>query len=71
MKADPQEMSQPEPERLVPVYLTVGVRTSRGPGPGPLELPAIEASRLIAAKYAVPGCLPPGGPAESAVREFR
>ena len=26
---------------------------------------------LIAAKYAVSGSLPPGGPAEPAVREFR
>jgi hypothetical protein len=64
---------EPEPERLVMIYLTVAVRTSRGPGPGPLELPAAEASRLIASRFAVAGTHPPRGmgDTEPAVREFR
>src|SRR5437868_7063781 len=39
----------------VQVYLTVGVRTSQGPGPGPKTLPASEANALIGMKYAVYG----------------
>jgi hypothetical protein len=77
-KADPQEpggpdTSQPEAEPLVMVYLVNGTRTSRGPGPGPLELPAAEASRLIAARFAVGGSQPPRGMGtpEPPVREFR
>ncbi len=46
-------MSQPEPQ--VTVYLTNAVRTSAGPGPGALRLPAIEAGRLVSAKLAVYG----------------
>jgi hypothetical protein len=48
-------VSQPQPEPLRDVYVTNGVRTSAGPGPGPKTLPASEASALIAMKYAVPG----------------
>jgi hypothetical protein len=78
-KADPRgpadpDMDQPEAERLVPVFLVVAVRTSRGPGPGPLELPAAEAGRLITARFAIGGSLPPrgmGDTPEPAVREFR
>lgn len=37
------------------IYLTNGVRTSAGPGPGPKTLPATEAGRLVSAKLAVYG----------------
>jgi hypothetical protein len=78
-KADPQEpgdpdTSQPEAEPLVMVYVVNGTRTSRGPGPGPLELPAGEAARLIACRFAIGGSLPPrgmGGTPAAAVQEFR
>lgn len=43
----------------MPVYLTVAVRTSAGPGPGPIRLPAREANLLIARKHAVAGDQPP------------
>lgn len=50
-------MSQPEPE--VTIYVTVGVRTSQGPGPGVKVLPASEAGRLVGMKYAVYGARNP------------
>lgn len=62
------------PGDQVTVYLTVAVRTSQGPGPGPLTLPRDEAARLVAQRFAVYGGSPPlsflGTPAP-AVREFR
>jgi hypothetical protein len=66
-------VSQPPPEPVVTVYLTVGVRTSAGPGPGVKQLPASEANRLCAMKYAVYGDKPPagmGGDPEPAIRTF-
>ncbi len=48
-------MSAPPAEPLVTVYLVNGTRTSAGPGPGALRLPATEAGRLISAKLAVYG----------------
>lgn len=45
----------PPAEPLVTVYLTNAVRTSAGPGPGAMQLPAIEAGRLVSAKLAVYG----------------
>ena len=66
------------PGDRVTVFATVAVRTSAGPGPGVLELPAAEANRLIGMKYAVYGSSPPrnfldgGQPGPSGpVREFR
>jgi hypothetical protein len=59
---------------VVTVYVVNGTRTSQGPGPGPKELPASEANRLIYAKLAVYGDQPPdgmGGKPEPAVRAFR
>ena len=50
---------QPEPEPLADVFLTVGVRTSQGPGPGHKRLPAREAGLLVARKHAVAGTEPP------------
>lgn len=47
-------MSQPA-EPVMAVYVTNGVRTSQGPGPGPMTLPVSEASALISMKYAVAG----------------
>lgn len=46
---------------LVPVYLTVGVRTSGGPGPGVVRVPREEAARLVAARHGVAGERPPRG----------
>jgi hypothetical protein len=50
-------MSEPEP--LADVYLTSAIRTSQGPGPGHKRLPASEAARLVARKYATAGTEPP------------
>jgi hypothetical protein len=43
------------------VYLTNATRTSADAGPGSRELPAAEASALVAVKLAVPGDQPPRG----------
>lgn len=48
----------------VPVYLTVGVRTSGGNGPGVVHLPREEAARVVAARHGVPGEQPPRGYAD-------
>jgi hypothetical protein len=42
-------------EPQVTVFLVNATRTSAGPGPGALRLPAVEAGRLIAARLAVYG----------------
>jgi hypothetical protein len=49
-----------EPE-LVPVFLTVAVRTSGGSGPGVVRVPPAEAGRLVADHHGVPGEVPPRG----------
>jgi hypothetical protein len=41
-------VSQPAPEPQVTIYLTNGVRTSAGPGPGVKVRPAFEAARWSA-----------------------
>ena len=73
-EADRAEARLPEPEQpLVPVFVTTGVRTSAGPGPGVLHVPQAEANALCARKHAVPGTEPPRGYAgtpEPAVRRF-
>ena len=46
---------------LVPVFLTVAVRTSAGPGPGVRRVPPGEAGWLIRQKYASAGTEPPSG----------
>ena len=54
------------------VYVTNGVRTSQGPGPGPMVLPVSEANALIFFKYAVAGSRNPAeatGP-EPVARRF-
>lgn len=73
----PQPPAPPPGDRIT-VYATVAVRTSAGPGPGVLDLPAAEANRLIGMKYGVYGDRPPknfldgGQPGPSGpVREFR
>jgi hypothetical protein len=53
-------MTGPGPD-LVPVYLTVAVRTSGGPGPGVVHVPREEAGRICAARHGVPGEDPPRG----------
>jgi hypothetical protein len=64
-------MSQPQPEPLRQVYVLNGTRTSAGPGPGPMELPASECSALISMKMAVPGTRAPNeGDPEPTVRRF-
>jgi hypothetical protein len=46
---------------LVAVFVINAVRTSAGTGPGALQLPAPEASALVARRYAVYGDQPPRG----------
>lgn len=55
----------PEPPPLMTVFVTVGVRTSAGAGPGVKHLPPQEAAWLIGQKYAVAGDRPPDGYAGS------
>jgi hypothetical protein len=65
--------AEPEAEPLADVYLTVGVRTSDGPGPGYKRLPQREANLLVARKLAVAGTEPPRsflGEAEPSTRRF-
>ncbi len=53
------------------IYVTVGVRTSQGPGPGPMTLPVSECNALIGMKYATPGDKPPNDiGAEQVTRPF-
>jgi hypothetical protein len=60
--ADPRPaVPAPPPGDRISVYITVAVRTSAGPGPGVLELPAAEASRLVADRHAVYGSTAPRG----------
>ncbi len=49
-----------EPE-LVPVFLTVGIRTSGGNGPGLVRVPPAEAARIVAGRHGVHGEQPPRG----------
>jgi hypothetical protein len=49
-------MTEPE---LTEVFLTVGVATSGGPGPGVVRVPRDEANRIIAMRLGVPGTHPP------------
>lgn len=53
-------MSGPEPD-LVPVFVTTGIRTSGGPGPGVVRVPRDEAARIVAARHGVSGEQPPRG----------
>ena len=43
------------------VFVTTGVATSDGPGPGVRRLPRAEAGRLVSARLAVHGEHPPRG----------
>jgi hypothetical protein len=49
-----------EPE-LVPVFLTTGIRTSAGPGPGVRRVPPDEAGRIVADRLGVMGETAPAG----------
>ncbi len=63
-------MSEPA-EPQVTIYLTNGVRTSAGPGPGVKTLPASEAGALVSMKYAVCGTRSPeAADPEPTVRRF-
>src|SRR5690348_5334001 len=55
----PRYASLPDGVELVPVFVTNGVRTSDGPGPGVKRVPPAEASALLADRVAVPGDKPP------------
>ena len=46
---------------LVPVFLTVAIRTSGGSGPGVVRVPPDEASRIINDHHGVPGTVAPRG----------
>jgi hypothetical protein len=48
-------------ETLVPVFVTVAVRTSAGAGIGPKLVPPDEAGRLVRSKHAVYGSTAPRG----------
>jgi hypothetical protein len=50
-----------EPEPLVPVFVTTGIMTSAGPGPGVVHVPPAEAARLVADRRAVYGERAPRG----------
>lgn len=64
-------MNQPEPEPLMQIFVLNGTRTSAGPGPGPMQLPASECSRLLSMKMAVPGSrAPEAADPEPLVRTF-
>jgi hypothetical protein len=45
----------------VMIFLTNGVNSSAGAGPGPRTVPADEAARLVARRHAVYGDRPPRG----------
>jgi hypothetical protein len=47
-------VSEQEPD-VVPVYLTVGVKTTGGAGPGVVRVPRDEAAVLIRQRYGVAG----------------
>ena len=49
---------QPE---LVAVFVTTGIRTSGGNGPGVLRVPPAEAAALVADRRAIYGDRPPRG----------
>jgi hypothetical protein len=53
-----QDDGQPQ---LVQVFVTNGVRTSAGTGPGARELPRAEAAALVVGKVAIYGPCPPAG----------
>src|SRR6266568_7479523 len=57
---EPQQA--PPGEQLVQVCVLNGTRTSAGPGPGPMELPALEAAALVRQRFAVYGSKPPNVP---------
>jgi hypothetical protein len=50
-----------QPPDLLPVFLTVAVRTSGGNGPGVVRVPREEAARLVAARHGVSGERAPRG----------
>ena len=50
-----------QPEQLVPVFVTTGIRTSAGPGPGVRRVPPDEARALVADRRAVYGEQAPRG----------
>ena len=58
-EADRAEAAIPEP--MVAVFVTTAVRTSGGNGPGPVRVPASEASALVNDRRAVYGDQPPRG----------
>jgi hypothetical protein len=58
----PPEIPAPADEAgLVRVFVTTGVRTSAGAGPGVRRVPPEEAGRLVTARVAVHGDKPPRG----------
>jgi hypothetical protein len=46
-----QRKNQQPAQQLVQVYVTNGHRTSGGPGPGVVEIPADEAARVVANRH--------------------
>ncbi len=48
-------------EQPVAVFVTTGIRTSGGNGPGVVHVPPAEAARLVADRRAVYGDRPPRG----------
>ena len=46
---------------LVPVFVTTGIRTSGGSGPGVVHVPPDEAGRIVADHHGVPGTVAPRG----------
>ena len=54
-------MSEDQGPDLISVYVTSGVRTSAGAGPGVRRVPPAEAAALVGGKTAVYGDQPPRG----------
>lgn len=57
----PEEAVTIEAADLIPVFVTVGVRTSQGAGPGLRYLPRSEAAAIIGARHGIAGTRPPAG----------
>ena len=46
---------------LVPVFVTTGIRTSGGAGPGVVRVPRDEAARIVASRHGIAGEQAPRG----------
>jgi hypothetical protein len=54
-------MSESAQDGLVAVFVTTGIRTSAGPGPGVRRVPPAEAQAIVGSRRGVYGDRPPRG----------